>query len=202
MKFAFLIFLLVSCSSPSLQTSQETEKLVELTEVSPDRETALTKQNFFHLIQIYELRPFLYTYRINVEANVPARSHPVLTLNTKYASSPHKILAQWLHQEFHWWANSKPSHVRKAMQELKEIYPQIPHAKTETDKLSYLHFIINSLEYQALTHLLGQKEAKTIIKEMVEEEKHYQWVYETVLEQDLRIKKILMKNQLLPAPLA
>lgn len=203
MKVSLYIGLMtIFCSACSHQRLvpqiSEKEKVVEVTEINPDRQTALTKQNFFQLVQIYDISPFLYTSRISIENKVPPRSHPALTLNTKYASSPHKLLAQWLHQEFHWWANSHPGNIRKAILDLKQLYPQVPTTSQETEKLVYLHFIINYLELRSLEKYLGHKEALKVMREMMKEENHYLWVYQTVIMQSETVKKVIHANKLLP----
>lgn len=175
--------------------------MVQISEIRPDRETELTKQNLTHLIRIYDLAPFFYTYKIHIEKGVHPRSHPILTLNTAYAENPSALLAQWLHEEFHWWANSHPSQVRKAIEDLKIIYPKINESTGEPAKLVYLHFIVNSLELRALTKFLGKKDALKVIKTKIETEDHYRWVYETVLVQADRIQAVIVKNKLLPPAL-
>ena len=202
MKLILLLNFVLLCSActhtrPGALISEQ-EKVVEVTEIDPDRQTALTKQNFFQLVQIFDLSPFLYTSRLSIEKNVAPRSHPVLTLNTKFANSPHKLLAQWLHQEFHWWANSHPGNIRKAIIDLKKIYPQVPKTIQETEKLVYLHFIINYLELRSLEKYLGHKEALKVMREMMKEENHYLWVYETVIMQSETVKKVIDANKLMP----
>jgi hypothetical protein len=199
---SFLILLplfLLSCTNPA--TKRPVPPMVHISEIAPDRQTALTNQNFIHLIQIYDLAPFFYTYRIQIERGVPARSHPVLTLNTEYAENPSALLAQWLHEEFHWLANSHPDKIRLAIRDLRKMFPKVPVTKSEPAKLIYLHFIVYSLEYQAMTKFLGKHDAIKVARLKLEKENHYHWVYETVILQSERIQAVIVKNGLLPKAL-
>lgn len=197
-QITFFFLLCCACTKSNSEITPQKQRMVEITEVSPDKHTALTKQNFFQLVQIYDLVPFLYTARIQIENDIPARSHPVLTLNTKYSDAPHKLLSQWLHQEFHWWANARPGDIRRAISQFKQLYPQVQVAEAESEKLAYLHFIINYLEYRGLEKYLGEKEALKVIRELMAEENHYRWVYGIVLSQTAAVKKIVTDNKLLP----
>lgn len=175
--------------------------MVQITEVKPDRMTELTKQNFTQLIQIYDLAPYFYTTKIQIEKDVHPRSHPVLTLNTQYAENPPALLSQWLHEEFHWWANSRPSQVRKAIADLKIMFPKIQETPQEPAKLIYLHFVVNSLEYRALNKFLGKRDAMKVMREKIQTEDHYRWVYETILVQSERIQAVVNKHGLTPPSL-
>ncbi len=170
------------------------EEVIEITEVNPNRLTALTKQNLFHLAKVYDLKPFLFTKKINVQSYVIPHSHPVLTLNTRNADKPNHLLATWLHEEFHWWTTMKKSETDKAIGELKRIYPRLSHS-------TYLHLIVCYFEYRSLAHLLGENEAKRLIVEVANIDKIYPWVYKQVLENGHAIGKMILKNKLLLKPL-
>lgn len=207
MKFLSLLILLLSlfsCRSPAPEETSRPkeasqERNLEIYEVGPNRKTALTKQNLYQVIQVYDLAKFLYTHRVKIEENVPTRSHPILTINTDYAEAPNKIMAQWLHQQFHWWANSRPKQVWAAIDELKKLYPNPPIQSQEEKKQYYLHFIINYLEFRAMGMAIGYNRAHKLILEMVKENDHYGVVYKEIFKKPTAVRNILRKHQLIPA---
>lgn len=195
-----LIFVLFACSSEP--PKRVYEEPLEITEINPNRWTALVKQNLFHLAKVYDLRPFLYTKKIHIQSRVIPHSHPVLTLNTRNAEKPHAILATWMHEEFHWWVGMNREGTRKAVRELAKMFPNIPSWGTSTPSMTYTHLIICYLEYRSLVHFLGEKEAKEIITELKDKVKLYPWVYEQVLKNEGALRGVVKRYQLLPAPLA
>lgn len=175
--------------------------MIEITEINPNRLTALTKQNLFHLAKVYDLKPFLYTKKIHVQSYVVPHSHPTLTLNTRNAEKPHRQLATWLHEEFHWWAEMKPQEIKKSIQDFKKLYPKLPAGGAHNDHSTYLHLTICYLEYRALVYFLGQRHALKVLADIVKNDKIYPWIYDQVLTNP-EIGKIVRKHKLLPPPLS
>lgn len=175
------------------------EDVIEITELNPNRLTALTKQNLFHLAKVYDLKPFLFTKKIQVQSYVVPHSHPVLTLNTRNAEKPNQLLSTWLHEEFHWWADEKKKETQAAIAELKIMYPKI-EGKPGSHS-NYLHFIVCFLEYQSLKFYLGENEAQSVIRGLIVNDKIYPAIYKEILHKDEGIARILRKNKLIPPPL-
>ncbi len=176
------------------------EDVIEITEINPNRLTALTKQNLFHLAKVYDLKPFLYTKQIHVQSYVVPHSHPILTINTRHAERPQHLLATWLHEEFHWWSGNNRVNNDRAIVQLKKLFPNIPGGSVSA-RSTYLHLIICYLEFRALVHYLGEKEAREIVQELIEKDKLYPWVYTQILGKNPGIGKIIVANKLLPSPL-
>lgn len=198
--------MLSSCRSPAPDVPPRPKEAsqarnLEIYEVGPNKSTALTKQNLYQVIQIYDLARFLYTHRVKIEENVPTRSHPILTLNTDYAQVPNKIMAQWLHQQFHWWANSRPKQVWAAIADLKKLHPETLALTQNEKKQYYLHFIINYLEFRALGMTIGYNRAHKLILEMIKENDHYGAVYKEIFKNPTAVRNILRQHQLIPAAL-
>lgn len=189
--FGLILFLtLFSCAQ---QETNEHPSGLTVVEIHPDRNTALTRQNALHLAQVYDLEPFLYTKNIHIQSNVIPHSHPVLTLDTRHAEFPHRLLSTWLHEEFHWWAVLNAAKMREAIKEIKVQYPDLPQS-------DYIHLIICYLEYKALVHYLGPAEGKSILSNHIES-KLYSWVYSEVLQREGDLKTLLAKHGLIPSPL-
>jgi hypothetical protein len=194
-----LLLGLAACASPPPGPKSEP---LEITEVGPDRQTALTRQNIFHLVQVYDLDPLLFTKKIRVQTGVDAQSHPVLTLNTRYAESPRQLLSLLLHEQLHWWAVKNAPSMRQAISELKGAIPPAQlTAAGEKPRTGYPHLIICYLELVALEKYLGVESARAVVSETIEREKVYPWIYQQVIRQRPLLKDLVERHQLLPAAL-
>jgi len=195
--FVFIFIFITACSPPSLHTGSPAEQL-EITEIDPDKWTVLTKQNIFHLAQVYDLSPLLFTRKIQIDAKATFRSHPILTVNTKYAENPHKLLAKILHEQMLWWLNSKPKEAARGIKELKNFYFKSSQQKTSQKNDRYLQLMACYLEYRALSFYLGNKHSVKIIKDFILEDKLNSWSYTQILLQHSPVKKIVEKLALTP----
>jgi hypothetical protein len=201
LRFSLIIFILSLCGCTTEAPKRVYEEVIEITEINPNRNTGLTKQNLFHLAKVYDLKPFLFTKKIHVQSFVVPHSHPVLTLNTRNAEKPNFLLATWLHEEFHWWTSSKKVETDRAIAELKKLWPTIPKGGAANLHSTYLHMIVCWLEHRSLVHFLGERDAKEIIDTLRTKDKVYPWIYMQVLEKSDVISKVIRKNRLVPPPL-
>ncbi len=174
---------------------------LEIVEITPNKWTAITKQNMLHLAQVYDLRPFLFTKKIHLQSQVIPHSHPVLTINTRNAENPKKLLSVWLHEELHWWTVQNSKNVNLAIRELKKIYPNAPATKSSGANSTFLHLIVCHLELKALGFYVGDKESREIITDVMKKDKIYPWIYYQILYKDHAIKRIVRKYKLIPPPL-
>lgn len=201
MKWIWIVTLtlfLTGCASDS-ENAHPSGLTIE--EIQPNKMTAVTKQNLFHLAQVYDLSPFLYTKRVQVQSNVTPHSHPVILLNTKYSEQPKKLLSAFLHEEFQWWFAKHGFRATLAVKDLAKIYPKAPVAKNSTMNATYIRLMVCYLEYRALTHYLGAKEARAILHTMRTKDKLHPWSYAQVLNQNAKIKKVLEQRELIPETL-
>lgn len=188
-----LLIMFASCTTPKAPTVPE-EKLLRIAEVSPNKWTAITRQNLEHLLGVYDLTPIIFTEDIQIQSRVFPHSHPVLTLNTRYAEQPNKLLAAFLHEQLHWWTQKNVKAVEKATRELRKVVPKLPY------KVSYEHLIICSLEYDGLIYYLKKAEATKIINSFMTQDRLHPWLYEVVLRKQKEIDRIILKYKLKPAP--
>lgn len=176
--------------------------LLTIIELHPNRWTALTRQNLDHLMQVYDLTPFLFTNTVHIQSRVIPHSHPVLTLNSRHAESPNKLLAVFLHEQLHWWLEPKTKDLERAFKDLKRLYPKLPTTGVARDPEStYLHLLLCYLEYKALTHYLGRVPAYKLFQQIINEEKVYPWIYNQILRNYRQLQKIAVKYKLEPAPI-
>ncbi|MCR9212183.1 MAG: hypothetical protein NXI13_00585 [Proteobacteria bacterium] len=68
---------------------------------------------------------------------------------------------------------------------------------TAKDEYStYLHIVVNWLEYAIMTELLGHQR----VSEMVSKYRHYKKIYEVVVQDFVEIEGVLKKGGILPLP--
>lgn len=202
MKVTLLIFclgiFLSGCSSNEIRDVHPSGLIVK--EIEPNKWTMITRQNLLHLAQVYDLSPFLFTKKIHIQSEVIPHSHPVLTISTRHAENPKKILSVFLHEELHWWLSKNPQTSSQALKELKKIYPKAPATGASKDS-TYTHLLVCFLELKAMEYYLGKKEAREVITQIMKKDKIYPWVYYQILYKDFAVKKVIQKYKLLPPPL-
>ncbi|HXH73413.1 MAG TPA: hypothetical protein VNJ08_00500 [Bacteriovoracaceae bacterium] len=199
-KFLSISLLLLSLSCSLFK--KKSEGPLEITEIHPNQMTAMTKKHLIKISKTHNLTPFLYTKEIRIESYVTPRSHPVLTLNTSAANSPDKILATFLHEQFHWWVLLHREKTQKAVDELREKFPTIPGSdEIIDDRTTYLHLAICWLEYKAIKKYLGEERAAKVIEDAIKVEKIYPRIYSLMMKRSKDIELILKKYSLIPKQL-
>lgn len=195
-----IIFFLSACSTkPVAQSSEGARPEILITEINPNKWTAITRQNLEQLLQIYDLAPLFFTHEINIQSQVIPVSHPVLTLNTRYAEDPHKLMSLLIHEQLHWWADKNKDNFAKAVAELKILFPVLPKEGVAKDEHStYLHLAICFLEYDSMIRLVNKNRANKILKDYIQKEKIYPWIYTQVYLKYNFIKEIIKKYDLEP----
>lgn len=154
------------------------------------------KEQLERLLKQYDLEKYLFTKDIILASHTMPTSHPVLTLNTRYVNDDDRALDAFLHEQMHWYLNTKSDETDSAIKELKQIYPEVPVGNEEGAKdeySTYLHLVVNFLEYEELKKLIGDLKANKIIQDQF----GYKWIYKQVFENYETIKNILSKNMLL-----
>lgn len=199
MKTIFACLLCLSLCMPAFSLAQGgKEKKVEIAlgyEVQQEREQA-TKEQLHRVLQEYDLSKWIFTEKVLVDyyTSIP-HSHPILTLNTRYVDDDERLLSTFVHEQIHWFTNSKPDGVDKTVAEFKTLYPEVPVGKGQgaRDEFStYLHLIVCYLEFSAVTELLGEPKAREIMAGW----RHYKWIYKTVLNEGDKLKAVIEKNKL------
>lgn len=201
MKLVTLMFIMAMIWGCATKVEDQHPSGLNIVEVKPNKWTAIMKQNMLQLAQVYDLRPFLFTKKIQIQSHVIPHSHPVLTMNTRHAENPKKILSVWMHEELHWWLEKNPKETALAVKELKKIYPQAPRGQGASTDSTFTHLLVCYLEMRALALYVGEKESKVIIEDIMKKDKMYPWVYYQVLYKNFAIKKVLTKHKLIPPPL-
>ncbi len=158
---------------------------VLITTVTDSKEERKIKSDLESLHKEYDLKPWLYTKQVQVNANAKTPySHPVLTISTQteYLESKIKLLSTYLHEQFHWHVivNGKPA--KEAFRaRIKEFFPDVKtgHPYGSQDEGSTLsHIIVCYLEFVALSELVG----KELAMKEISTNDYYKWVYQTVID--------------------
>ena len=196
-----LFVLILSGCTTRPETPSVAVPMLRMTEIGPNKWTALTRQNLEHLLQIYDLSPYLLTLEIQIQSQVPPHAHPVLTLNTRFAEQPNKLLAAFIHEQLHWWSMSKKKELDKAIEEIKTILPTLPKEEIGSDVNSaYFETIICLLEYKTMIQLVNKKEANKVLKDFINTDKVYPWINTQMYLKFKAIEAILNKHKLSVIP--
>lgn len=161
-----------------------------------EREVEVAKE-LIAISRKYDLRPWLFTRRVQIESGVIPHSHPTLTLHTLHVADPEKLLAVFLHEQIHWFLTSPEKRDAKeaALSQLREMYPRVPQSQdggAADEESTYLHLLVNWLEFDALRQLLGIDKARQV----VEEKNVYEWIYGKVLKNNQELESIVEKHGL------
>jgi hypothetical protein len=189
-----ILIIWVSCTTHKPIKDKLAGEPLIIHELNANRRTSFTKQNLEQLIKVYDLNPIFFTRIINIQTGVIPQSHPVLTLNTRYAEDPYKLLASFIHEQLHWWVESQSQATERAMLQLRKQYPN-------NDQATNLHLIICYLEYRLLVHYLGEEKATMLLDELINIDGTYPWIYTEVTQENSPVVKIVQENELLPPPI-
>jgi hypothetical protein len=158
-----------------------------------------TKSQLQSLMTRYDLSRWIFTHKISIESRQIPHSHPVLTLNTRHLDRDDLLLSTFIHEQLHWFLDTRKSATAAAAAELRVMYPQIPLGYPDgSDDMegNYDHMLVISLEYRALKTLLGPSGAASTMAYWSED--HYKWLYTTVLANEARLNTLLVKHGLIP----
>jgi hypothetical protein len=135
------------------------------------------REQLLRLMYTHDLQKWLFTSDVLIQDGVIPRSHPVLTLNTRYLDDDTAQLATFVHEQLHWFLTRvERAKTEAALTELRALYPTVPAAPPAgagDERGTYLHLIVCTLELQAVTELLDETRAR----QQLERWTHYTWVY-------------------------
>jgi hypothetical protein len=150
----------------------------------------------------YDLGPWTFTDTLVIEEGALPHSHPVLTVGTEHWNDPPMALAQWLHEQLHWFEEQRADRRDEAILATRGPYPVVPDARPEgagNENSTRLHLIVCWLELQALARLLDPAAACGVARQLCAS--HYRWVYRTVMRDARSMGELIATHGLLPEPL-
>ena len=173
------------------------------------------REQLRRLLSEYDLDPWIVTQEVRIEAGVDPHSTPILTLNARHLDDDKMQLSIFLHEQAHLLPLAKRE---AAAQDLRELYPEIPALPKESQipeeekkkveefkQSTYNHIVVAWVELDAMTELVGEAEAREILKEKVQNltekpystlEKSFVWYNNRVLENPQEIGAILANHDL------
>jgi hypothetical protein len=163
-----------------------------------DKNELLARDQLRRLLSQHDVSKWLFTKKVVIDrdAGIP-HSHPVLTLDTGGLKDDELVLSTFVHEQIHWHLEEKAEQTKRAMTELKGLYPDAPAGPPDGARdleSTYRHLIVCYLEYQAGRELLGELRGRQVIEFWATH--HYRWVYRRVLDDERKIGGVVRKHRL------
>lgn len=194
----FLLCMIVSLLLPAGLLAQGKQNEFRITLKHNAADEAQTRTQLQRLLGQYDVSRYTFTREIVIDREAIPHSHPVLTLSTRHLKDDELLLSSFVHEQIHWFLSERREQTEKAKQELKAIFPKAPVAFPEGadgEESTYLHLLVNLLEYRADRELLGELKAKQVMEFWATD--HYTWIYRQVLDEGFKIRTVLNKHKLL-----
>jgi hypothetical protein len=151
------------------------------------------------LLSDHDTSSWEFTDRVVIEHLAIPRSHPVLTLGTKFiVATPLGVLTTYLHEQIHWYLIERGENTASAIEELRQRYPHVPdrdHGGARNDYSTYLHLLVNWLELESLRTVVGPEKADETLRQAVDGPV-YGWIYRRVFGDHDLIGGVVRRNQL------
>jgi hypothetical protein len=158
-----------------------------------------TAEQLRSLLRRYDVSPWLFTKKVRIDEREIPHSHPVLTIHTRHLGQDTLLLSTFLHEQLHWFLDSKPVATREAVAELEKLIPEVPVGFPEgasSRQSTYEHLLLTYLERAALVRVVGEAEASGAIQFWITD--HYRWIYRTMLDRSDEIESIVRRHELQP----
>jgi hypothetical protein len=170
---------------------------LEIKLVSDSEREQATRRQLERLLLAYDLEPWIRTRTVLIEERAIPHSHPVLTLNTRHIQNDDLLLSTFLHEQLHWSVLENKAGLSRAIQEVRDWLPDVPvgHPIGADDADgSYLHVIVNYLEWIALEQVVGRDRARAAMDFWPSD--HYTALYAIVIAHRERLADIVERHGL------
>ena len=165
-----------------------------------ERNAIAVREMLIALSTKYALGPYEYCKEVSIAPGVLPYSHPVIRLHTALFTET-ALLANFIHEQMHWyvtWYSHKHTDKwRSVWTALEYRYPDPPIGRGEgADTLAstHLHLIVNWLEIEALSSLIGAEAARAHVANL----HYYRWIYATVIRDWQALGELYTSHQLVP----
>lgn len=200
--FLGVVFVLPAWAEPvSVETRDGVEVRISAKHNAP--RVLEGQEKLVRILQQYELRPWIVQPEIVISGEGIPHSHPELTLTTgpAYFEDDNRQLSTFIHEQIHWYLSEKVNKaaLSRVLSQLRDLYPEVPVGDGQGARSTFstrLHLVVNWLELDAGVELLGEAEARRIASTY----SHYQWIYESVLEDTATIGAIIASEGLAITP--
>jgi hypothetical protein len=193
-KITFLIIIFLSLSATLYAQNK-----IDITLKNGSEKESQTRDQLQRLLKTYDLSKWLFTNKILIDEQAIPHSHPILTLHTRHLKDDDLLLSTFVHEQIHWLLDQNDKETSAAIKDLRALFPKVPvdfPDGAQDEESTYLHLLVNYLEYRADIELLGELKARQVIDFWSTD--HYRWIYKTVLERPKDISNIILKYKLMP----
>src|SRR5262245_37650858 len=159
-----------------------------------DRE-ARTRAQLERVLADYDLTKYTFTRSVVIDEQAINHAFPVLTLNVRFANSEDELLSSFVHEQLHWHLRDHAAAMQQIVAELRRMYPRVPVGGTEgaeTEYSTYGHIIDCYLEIQADRRFIGADATAAVVAN----KGHYTWIYKTVLDDEVKIARLVASHRL------
>jgi hypothetical protein len=192
-----LLCMMMSLLLPTALWARSQQNELKITLKNNAADEAQTRTQLQRLLTQYDLSKYIFTREIVIDRQAIPHSHPVLTLSARHLKDDELLLSTFVHEQFHWFLSQREEQTEKAKQELKTIFPKVPVGFPEGAKdenSTYVHLLVNVLEYAAVRELLGELKARQVMEFWATD--HYTWIYRQVLTEGRKIREVMIKQKL------
>lgn len=192
-----LTSLVVSSLVLASASAQGNRSQVKITLKHDDPGEAQTREQLLRLMSRHDLSKWIFTKEIIIDRDAIPHSHPVYTLSTRHLKDDDLLLSTFVHEQIHWFLEQHDAQSENAIKELRTIFPKVPVGFPEgaqDERATYLHLLVNALEYKAGIELLGELRARQVMEFWAHD--HYTWIYRRVLEEGAKVGHVLRKYKL------
>lgn len=150
----------------------------------------ITKKLLERILEKYKLDGWVLCQDITIEQGASGKAFPLIRLSAH--DNEDKLLAQFLHEQIHWIEKGREGEMESTVEELKNIFPNVPINKPEgggNQKSTYIHLIICRLEFLALKAVLGEEKAQR----MVSSNNNYTWIRKIVIDNGSVIDSVIKR---------
>lgn len=151
----------------------------------------LAKMLLEHILSKYNLEKWIRCREVVIEQDAFGKAFPIIRLSA-WKENEEGMMAQFIHEQYHWIEKGNEEQIKKAIEELKIMFPNAPINKPEgggNEYSTYNHLMICRLEFLALKEILGEESAIRIVASNT----NYTWIRKIVLENGNDIDKVVKK---------
>lgn len=192
-----VLILVLFTVTPTLADAQDVQdtsnNIVWIGLADGSESEALMAKELRDLIRTHNVRPWILTRKILIDAQQIPHSHPVLTIHTRHIGEERELLSTFIHEQLH-WLEDEPwlDNFQAAMTGFEKLFPVVPSSAeggARDRKSTYRHLLVCDMELQALTTLVGKTAARETLAQMT----HYEWIYDKVLT-DPRVRDVTLAH--------
>ncbi|MCA3417867.1 MAG: hypothetical protein INF88_03120 [Roseomonas sp.] len=165
-----------------------------------ERNAMAVRERLIALRTKYALGAYEYCKEVCIAPGMLPYSHSVIRLNTALVTET-ALLANYLHEQMHWyvtWYSHKHTDQwRGVWAALEGRYPDPPIGRGEgadTLAATHLHLIVNWLEIESLSSLIGAEAARAHVANL----HYYRWIYGGVIRDWQALGEVYASHQLVP----